>query len=81
MSTRKPKAPEDYMTAAEVSNHLGINRTTLVRMHNRGEVAECKVWKAKPQPHRIYDKLEVAAVAKALEKNQRGKAPEGVKLI
>lgn len=80
MSTRKPK-PKGYKTALDVAKALGIDRTTLIRMHGRGDIPECKVWGAKPQPHRLYDDKEFAAVARAVEKNRRSKAPEGVVFV
>lgn len=79
--TRKPKTKPEYMTAAEVAKEAGIDRTTLTRMHGRGDIPECKVWGAKPQPHRLYSKDEVKAVIAAVKKNQRGKAPAGVIFI
>jgi hypothetical protein len=58
----------------------GINRTTLTRMHGRGAIPECKVWGSKPQPHRLYDEKEQAAVIEAVIKS-RHRAPAGVQFI
>lgn len=81
MSTRKPKVLDTYKTAADVCKETGIDRSTLTRMHGRGDVPECRVWGAKPQPHRLYSEEEFRAVLRAVEKNRRGKAPEGVKIV
>lgn len=80
-TTRKPKKPAALKTAAEVAKELGIDRTTLVRMHGRKDIPECKNWGMKPQPHRLYDEDEFKAIKDFVKQSQARKVPVGVTII
>lgn len=73
------KKNEKLYTAKEVCAEVGIHKTTLVRIHSRGEIEEVQ-WKIRPQPHRVYTRKQINDIIKVVDSN-KPTLPIGAKVV
>jgi predicted DNA-binding transcriptional regulator AlpA len=64
---------EKVLTLAQLAQHTGLHRSTLVRMEQRLVIPKAR-WAGPPVNGRVYNDAEVKAVDKAIAEYLRGKA-------
>lgn len=61
--------PDDVkqFTQQQVADRLRVNRTTILRMEQKGEIPQ-PTWARLPTPHRVYSENDIKVVKVALQR-------------